>query len=151
MDMNLGFQALKLAAPYLAQAGGQYFAGKTAENIGNKNESESAKLRTQQDALNQSSQATGDRQAEFDTRAKNAQQGMTRNDQIFQNQLAQSNNRADLQNNMTANNQVIEANRGTQLANNYLQSARDQASASNDSLRAIMGRQVAQYGNLSLR
>lgn len=134
-----------------ADIGTQLIAGKTGENVGAYNEAQSAKLRAQQDAMNENPNMQGDRQELNSNRAASAQQGRSRADLILGNQLDASNKRSDLQNNMTANEQIINANRGTQLADNYVQSARDQANASQGIFNSIMNRQATMYGNVGLK
>jgi hypothetical protein len=143
--------AARYLAPMAMQAGAGLAAGKLGENVGGYNEQQSAQERLKARMLNEDPNAQGGRQEMTSTNAANAQQGRSRADLILANQLDSANKRADLQNTMTANDQVINANRGTQLADNYVQSSRDQAQASGNLFNAIMNRQATQYGNLGLR
>lgn len=143
--------AARYLAPMAMQAGNQFVSGKIGETVGGHNEQESAENRIKARMMNEDPNAQGNRQADSSTNAANAQQGRSRADLILGNQLDASNKRADLQNTMTANDQVINANRGTQLADNYVQASRDQANASGNIFNSIMNRQATQYGNLGLR
>lgn len=147
----IGGAAVRMLAPEIMKAGGQFVSGKIGETVGGHNEQESAEGRVKARMLNEDPNAQGNRTAEFSNNAANAQQGRSRSDLILGNQLDASNKRADLQNTMTANDQVINANRGTQLADNYMQASRDQANASANILNSIMNRQATQYGTLGLR
>lgn len=153
--MALAGMAAKAAAPVLirgaAGLAGQAIAGKTGETVGNYNEQQSAQDRIRAGMMNEDPNAQGSRQAVSSADAAGQQQNRSRADLILGNQLDASNKRADLQNTMTANDQVINANRGTQLADNYVQASRDQANASGNIFNSIMNRQATQYGNLSLR
>ena len=143
--------AARYLAPKALDIGNQFLSGKVGETVGGNNENESAENRIKARMLNEDPNAQGNRQADSSTNAANAQQGRSRADLILGNQLDASNKRADLQNTMTANDQVINANRGTQLADNYVQASRDQANASGNIFNSIMNRQATQYGNLGLR
>lgn len=152
MDLvTAGMAAAKYLAPTLMQAGSGFASGKIGETVGGHNERQSAQDRIKAGMLNEDPNSQGNRQADSSTNAANAQQGRSRADLILGNQLDASNKRADLQNTMTANDQVINANRGTQLADNYVQASRDQANASGNIFNSIMNRQATQYGNLGLR
>jgi uncharacterized protein YdaT len=151
MLAGLATTAAKMAAPALFAQAGQYFSGKQAENIGGYNTNQSEQERAKARSMNQDPSVQGNMQRDSSNQAASDQQGRSRADQIFSNQLDASNKRADLQNQLTAGDQVIEANRGTQLANNYVQSARDQANASQGIINSIMNRQAASYGVSGLR
>jgi hypothetical protein len=126
---------------------GNFLAGKAAEQIGSKNEGESAKQRLLSRFQNENPNEQGNRQAESTNSASGSQQNRSRNDIIFDNQLKQSSNRADLQNQMTANDQEIAYRRGQQLADNYVTSAANQATSSGNILNSIMNAPVARYGS----
>jgi hypothetical protein len=140
--------AAKYALPGIARIGTQFVAGKTAEQIGSKNENQSAQERLKARLLNEDPDVMGDRQARSSEASKNSQQGRSREDQVFTNQLKQSNNRADLQNQMMANDQSIAFQRGNKLADNYVTSARDQAESSAAILNSIMNSGQAKYGTI---
>lgn len=148
--MALGAAALRLAAPAVMQAGNQFIQGKIAEKVGGYNEGQSESDRAKARSMNEGADVAGNRQADSSGRAANEQQGRSRADLVFGNQLDASNKRADLQNTMAANDQILEYNRGQNLANNYVQSARDQATASGNILNSIMNRQATQYGTVGI-
>lgn len=150
MTMAMIGGAAKLFAPQLISTASGLLQGKVAENVGNYNEDQSEAGRAKYRAMNEGADAAGNRQAESSGRAANEQQGRSRADLIFGNQLDASNKRADLQNTMAANDQILEYNRGQNLANNYLQSARDQATASGNIYNSIMNRQATQYGTVGI-
>lgn len=137
--------AVRYGMPMAIDAAKGFFAGKQAENIGGHNESQSAQDRLKARMMNEDPNAVGQRGAESTEQSKNAAQGRTRADTIFSNQLDASNKRADLQNQMTLNDQVIATNRGTQLANNYLDASNAQANTSANLAAAILGRQATNY------
>lgn len=131
--------------------GNQFLSGKIGETVGGYNENMSEQERAKARMMNEDPNAQGDRQANSSNNAAGAQQGRSRADLILGNQLDASNKRADLQNTMTANDQILAHNRGSQLADNYVQSARDQANASGNIFNSIMNRQATQYGTVGAR
>lgn len=122
-----------------------FAGGKQAENIGNYNEQQSAQDRLKARLFNEDPDQQGDRAAESTQKGKNAASALNRNELIFNNQLEQSNKRADLQNSMAATDQVAAYKRGEQLANNYLNASNAQAQASGNLANAVMNRQATQY------
>lgn len=143
--------AARVALPALMDYGRNIFAGKQAEQIGNYNENQSAQDRLKAQLMNEDPNAQMQRGADGAEQGKDRQQARSRNDLIFDNQIAQSNNRADLQNQMTAADQIIAANRGTQLANNYLEASNNQANASGNMANAILNRRAQSYQVSGLR
>jgi hypothetical protein len=150
MMMALGGAALRLAAPAIANAAGGFFQGKVGETVGGHNEQQSESDRARARSMNEGADTAGDRQANSSNRAANDQQGRSRAELILVNQLDASNKRADLQNTMAANDQILEYNRGQNLANNYVQASRDQATASGNIYNSIMNRQATQYGTVGI-
>jgi hypothetical protein len=140
---QLAFMAAKSALPMV----GNFIAGKTAEKIGSNNEEQSTKQRLLSKFENENPNEQGNRQAESTNSAAGSQQNRSRNDTIFDNQLKQSNNRADLQNTMAVNDQEIAYRRGQQLADNYVNSAANQATSSANILSSIMNAPTARYGS----
>lgn len=146
--MALAGAAARYAIPALGNAANQMFAGKIGETVGGHNEQQSEQDRAKARSMNEDPNAQGNRQAQSSDAAAGSQQNRSRADLVFSNQLDASNKRADLQNQMTANDQTIAYNNGRQLADNYVQSARDQAQASGNIFNSVMNRQAASYGSI---
>jgi uncharacterized protein YdbL (DUF1318 family) len=144
--------AAGLAARYLApmaiDAGKTFVNGKMGENIGGYNESSSEDMRSRaaKNNLNLNQQAA--LEAQNAQNASTAQQGASQRDTAFNNQLKQSNNRADLQNTMAANDQTIAFRRSQDLGENYAKAAATQAQSSSQLANAIFNQPVAQYGSI---
>jgi hypothetical protein len=140
----------KAVASYGAQAVGnafnQFASGKMGETIGGHNEQASQDHREAARRLNVDPNVYAQVAADVNNRGQSSGASQSRSDAAFNNQLAQSNNRADLTNQMAATDQAIAYRQAEQLANAYGSAQQAQARASNDVYSAAMNRRAQNYG-----
>lgn len=139
-----GLQAVGRAVlPSVMATGAQFMAGKMGETIGGHNEQESQGFRNSNDGRNQ---AATDRQnttnAQTTNQAGSQGQQLTREDTIFNNQLGQSNNRAEAAVKMAVYDQDNAFRNGQQLASNYTDTANRQAATSANLAASILGNKM---------
>ena len=143
MMMALAGTAGKALVQEGAKAAGTYIAGKTAEQVGSKNEGASNGFRASNDPRNAFA-AFQQNAANQDTtnNAGNQGQRLSREDAVFDNQLGQSNNRAEAAIKMAIYDQDNAFQNGRQLANNYTDTANRQAATIANLAASILGNKM---------
>lgn len=140
----------KAVAGYGAQAVGnafnQFASGKMGETIGGYNERASEEHREAARRLNVDPNVYSQVAADINNRGQSSGANQSRSDVAFSNQLQQSNNRADLTNQMAATDQAIAYRQAEQLANAYGSAQQAQARASNDIMSSALNRRAQNYG-----
>lgn len=131
--------AARVFAPMAGQAVNTFVQGKTGENIGGYNEAQSAELRRSMATSNEDPNAQANRNAANTDRAADGSDRRSAAQTAFQNQLTQSNKRADLTNQMAIYDQDNAYRRGEQLANAYTSTANNQANANANVLQTMLG------------
>lgn len=129
--------------PSVTAMGSQFAAGKMGETIGGHNEQESQGFRDRNDQRNiDGTNRQNTTNAQTTNQAGSQGQQLSREDAVFGNQLAQSNNRANTALNMAVYDQDNAFKNGQQLASNYTNTANQQAATSANLMASILGNQM---------